>query len=467
MFQSPEYSSTLSLKLSEVLEDVGVNEKMVMKRRRVFMLRENIQTVTWRSLGDNSTTYYFGSQSEGTTTEGLHSDVDVLPVIYNMNVIQDLSEWKQNKRNHLMTQDENVTPGYCFLQLVRSNEPLFETIVPNEEYIRDNKGRILLKNTILNGLREDAERHGPSNALPEKVGYSSTDIVFGFPCNSLPQSALHSLDRQSIGRLPTSEMIRFAASNGCFVVGTSSKISTYPELEWRISTSLGERCFMFNLNITQLHCYVLLKIILKSFLTPERESALSSFMCKTVVLHCIQNTDRFIWKKNNIFTCLTYCLLELQSYIQNENCPHFIIPENNLMAGQFTAEEKLDILRKISDIIQSDGRCLLRISIDDIGNRLQVKFHTDRVIPHGMLTPCLINENITSLLFMNLAQTISSCNLRILYFLQEKQLNLKQCILKLAKYCVHGSRLEQLASRCLELFLFHHWIFNGIIKYST
>ncbi|XP_060568763.1 uncharacterized protein LOC132727343 [Ruditapes philippinarum] len=454
MFQSPEYSSTLSLKLSEVLEDVGVNEKMVMKRRRVFMLRDNIQTVTWRSLCDNSTTYYFGSQSEGTTTEGLHSDVDVLPVIYNINVIQDLSEWKQNKRNLLMTQDENVTPGYCFLQLVRSDEPLFETIVPNEEYIRDNKGRILLKNTILNGLREDAERHGPSNALPEKVGYSSTDIVFGFPCNSLPQSALHSLDRQSIGRLPTSEMIRYAVSNGCFVVGTSSKISTYPELEWRISTSLGERCFMFNLNITQLHCYVLLKIILKSFLTPERESALSSFMCKTVVLHCIQNTDRFIWKNNNIFTCFTYCLLVLQSYIQNENCPHFIIPENNLMAGQFTTEEKHGILRKISDIIQSDGRCLLRISIDDIGNRLQVKFHTDRVVPHGMLTPCLINENITSLLFMNLAQTISSCNLRILYFLQEKQLNLKQCILKLAKYCVHGSRLEQLASRCLVPFLF-------------
>ncbi|XP_060552143.1 uncharacterized protein LOC132713518 [Ruditapes philippinarum] len=453
MFQSPEYSNILSLKLSDLLEDVGVNEEMVMKRRRVVMLVENIQTLTWRSLGNNSTAYYFGSQSEGTTTEGLNSDFDVLYVEYAYNVIQDWSEWKQNKINYLMIQDENVTPGYCFLQLLRSDEPLFETIIPDEYYIRDSKGRILLKNTFLTDY-DDAVRHGPSNAVPGKEGYNDVDVVYGYPCNSLPQSALHSLDRQSIGRLPTSEMIRYAVSNGCFVVGASSKISTYPELEWRISTSLGERCFMFNLNTTQLHCYVLMKVILKSFLTPQRESVLSSYMCKTVVLNCIQNTDRNFWKKNNLFTCLTYCLLELQSYIRNENCPHFIIPENNLMAGHFTTEGKLVISRKISDIIQSDGRCLLRIRIDDIGNRLHFKFHTDRAIPHGMLTHRLINESITVFLFGNLAQTISTSELRILDYLRKMQVNLKQCILKLANYSVHGSRLEQFASRCLVPFLF-------------
>jgi hypothetical protein len=197
-----------------------------------------------------------------------------------------------------------------------------------------------------------------------------------------------------------------------------------------------------------------MKIILKTFLTPQRECALSSFMCKTVVLHCIQNTDRNIWKKNNIFTFLTYCLLELQSYIRNENCPHFIIRENNIMAGQFTTEGKLDFLRKISDIIQSDGRCLLRISIDGIGNRLQAKLLTDLVIPHGMLTPRDINECISCVLFINLARNISSFKFMILDSLQIKEVNLKQSILKLANYCVHGSRLEQFASRCLVPFLF-------------
>ncbi|XP_060568762.1 uncharacterized protein LOC132727342 [Ruditapes philippinarum] len=456
MFQSPEYSNILSLKLSEVLEDVGVNEEMVMKRRRVHMLAENIHTVSLKSICENRTVYNFGSQSEGTTTIGLNSDTDILLLDYDYNVIQDWAEWKQNKINLLMIQDEDVTPGYCFLQLLRSDEPLFETIIPDQDYIRDNKGKILLKNTSLTAAGDDAVRHGPSNSILGKEGYNDIDIVFGYPCNSLPQSALHSLDRQSIWRWPISEMIRYAVSNGCFVVGTSSKISTSPELEWRISTSLGERCFMFNTNITQLHCYVLMKIILKTFLTPQRESSLSSFMCKTVVLHCIQNTDGNIWKKNNLFTCLTYCLLELQSYIRNENCPHFIIRVNNLMAGQFTAEGKLDILQKISNIIQSDGRHLLRICIDDFGNRLQAKQHTDRAIPYGMLTPRLINENISVWLFHNLARTIvtSNCPLIILNLLEKQNVNLKQCILKLVNYSVHGSRLEQLASRCLVPFLY-------------
>jgi hypothetical protein len=124
------------------------------------------------------------------------------------------------------------------------------------------------------------------------------------------------------------------------------------------------------------------------------------------------------------------------------------------MAGQFTAEEKLDILRKISDIIQSDDRCLLRIRSDDIGNRLQVKFHTDRAIPYGMLTPRPINENITGWLFINLAQKISRCQLKILNVLRKKQVNFKQCILKLTNYFVQGSRLEQPASGCLVPFLF-------------
>jgi hypothetical protein len=208
-----------------------------------------------------------------------------------------------------MIQDENTTPGYCFLQLLKDDEPLSATVIPNEYHISDRRGRILYKNTgIYDFLQGAQQQHGPSIAEQGQPGFRDRDRVFAYPCKSWPQPASSWLDRQGIGRWATQEMKRFAASTGCFFVPTGSKVSIYPELEWRISTSLTERFLMFNLNVTQIRCYVLLKMILKSFLNPQDEINISSFMCKTVLLQCIENTESGIWKDSNLLTCLTYCL---------------------------------------------------------------------------------------------------------------------------------------------------------------
>jgi hypothetical protein len=409
-----------------------------------------------RSIGKKRTLYHLGSQIEGTTTIGLRSDLDTVIVDYDYNVIQDWAEWEICKINLLMIQDENVTPGYCFLQRLRSDEPLFETNIPNEHFIRDSIGRILLKNTITSIKQDNTERHGPSNAVSGDVGYCDSDVVFAFPCNSWPQSVSHFLERPGVMRWLPSENVRYAASCDCFVVGTSSKIATYSELEWRISTSLPERCFMFHLNITQLQCYVLMKIILKSFLNTQNVSALSSFMCKTVLLHCIENTEQNIWKKDNLFTCLSYCLLELHSYVQNENCPHLIISDNNLMAGQFTAGEKRDALQKLCDTIQSDGRFLLRISLDNISERLQGKLSTVFQIACNIATALEIHEEWSWNLFISLMANVCSNVLipNIADNLSNNYIcNLKQIILRLTYYSIRGNKLEQLAIRYLLPFL--------------
>ncbi|XP_060586140.1 uncharacterized protein LOC132741892 [Ruditapes philippinarum] len=361
MFQEPDYRENLSLMLSEVLHDIGVNERIVMTRRREYMLTEIISNIFNRLTDLNMTNYYLGSQSEATTTIGLHSDIDLLGCMHDYNIIQDWSEWEHGKINYLMIQDENTTPGYCYLQLLRHDEPLPVTVIPDAYCISDRRGRILYKNIVINDLLEgDEQHHGPSMAEQGQPGFYDRDKVIAFPLKSWPQSASGWFDRTGIGRWPTQEMRRYAASTGCFVVPTGSRVSAYPELEWRISTSLTERFLMCNLNITQIRCYVLLKMILKSFLNPQNGINISSFMCKTVLFHCIENTESGIWKDNNLFTCLTYCLLELHSCVQNDCCSHFIITENNLMAGQFTAETKYELLKNICDFIQNDSQWLLK-----------------------------------------------------------------------------------------------------------
>ncbi|XP_060564178.1 uncharacterized protein LOC132723473 [Ruditapes philippinarum] len=451
MFQEHDYRENLSLMLSEVLDDIGVNERIVMRRRRHSMLMETMDNITNRLTDTNMTVYYLGSQSEGTTTIGLLSDFDILVCSHDYNIIQDWSEWEHGKRNYLMIQDENTTPGYCFLQLLRHDVPLPATVIPDEHHITDRSGKILLKNTIFNGAIQGAVDHGPSLAKQGRPGLSDTDIVPSLPCKSLHQSASDWLDRQGIGRWPTQDMRRYAASTGCFVVATGSKVSVYPDLEWRISTSLAERCLMFNLNITQIRCYVLLKMILKSFLNPQDEINISSFMCKTVLLHCIENTESSIWTENNLFICLTYCLLELHSCVQNDRCSHFIIRENNLMAGQFTAEKKNELLKKISDFLQNDRQKLLTIDIDDLGHRLQVKLN---MVPNGAYyyqSSIELNEHFMTSEYLNKAYLTSVNHKLVLKHLQNKNIRtMKHCIGKLITFNINGNRLEQAAFKFLS-----------------
>jgi hypothetical protein len=54
--------------LSEVLDDIGINDRMVMRARRVYKLMETMDTITDKLMGDNSVSYYVGSKIEGTTT---------------------------------------------------------------------------------------------------------------------------------------------------------------------------------------------------------------------------------------------------------------------------------------------------------------------------------------------------------------------------------------------------------------
>ncbi|XP_060569994.1 uncharacterized protein LOC132728358 [Ruditapes philippinarum] len=456
MFQEHEYRENLSLMLSEVLDDIGVNERMVMRRRRHYMLKETLENIMYRLIDTfNMTQYYLGSQSEGTTTRGLDSDVDILVCSHVYNIIQDWSEWEHGKRNYLMIQDENTTPGYCFLQLLLREVPLPATYIPNEHHITDRSGRILFKNTVLHGMVPGVVEHGPSLARQGQHGLYDSDHVLALPCKSLHQSASGLLDRQGIGRWPTQDMRRYAASTGCFVVPTGSKVSVYPELEWRISTTLAERCLIFNLNITQIRCYVLLKMILKSFLNPQDEINISSFMCKTVLLHCIENTESSIWTENNLFICLTYCLLELHSCVQNDRCSHFIIRENNLMAGQFTAEKKHELLKKISDFLQNDKQKLLTIDIDDLGHRLQVKLN---MVPNGAyqyLSSIEMNEHFMTSEYLNKAYVKSLNHMLVLKHLQNKNIRtMKHCIGKLITFNVNGNRLDQAAFKFLAPFLF-------------
>ncbi|XP_053405309.1 uncharacterized protein LOC128558940 [Mercenaria mercenaria] len=369
MFQAPDYTETVSVRLSEVLADIGVDERIVLKRRRTCLLNELMNNSVFQLQDRKYTTYYLGSQSEGTTTLGLESDTDCLICKNNFNIVQDWSGWQPGVHNLLMIQDDTVSPGYCLLQRLRDDAPLPHNDVPNEHFT----GRILVSNTIMseslraNYLRSGGVHNGPAFTQLGQPGIAEVDYVPAFPCKTWPLQARQWLNQQGVGQWPSDDIKRYCSNTGCFVVGVGSKQSENEEIEWRISTSLAERCLMFNLNITQIRCYVLMKMLLKTYIKSHYEGTISSFMCKTVLFKLIANTQSSFWRENNLLVCLSFCLFVLYTSTLIENCPHFIIPGNNLMAGHIAYESKPHILEILQNIINSEGTALLGIECDDLG----------------------------------------------------------------------------------------------------
>ncbi|XP_060576620.1 uncharacterized protein LOC132733943 [Ruditapes philippinarum] len=458
MSEIPDYTRNVSLSLSKVLDEIGVNERMVIKTRRLQLMNESLCTLAHKlkDEDEDGNMYTLGSRVEGTTTLGLNSDTDLLFTLAAYTVIQDLSEWEPGKINLLMIQDDTVSPGYCLLQILRQDAPLPEDNVYDQYWYRDRIGRVLLKNAIVNS-RAGAEfvRHGPAQSMDEMPGFYGNDLVLAILCQQWPLQARQWIAQQGEGQWPTYDMKQYCKDMGCFVVGVGGKDSENEELEWRISTSLAERYLMFNLNITQIRCYVLMKMILKSFINTQCPDSISSYMCKTVMLHCISSTENHAWNENTLLICLNYCLTILYNCVLNENCPHFIIPENNLMARRFTPVTKQVILGTISYILSSKGSALLEIECDQLGFRIQNTFlRLVEIVPEDM--SCEISGNLVGDigLFVNelhldfLKHTNNISHIRVL--LQ----TLYKYLMKLTHYMNQGQ--NKLACSALAKFLSMH-----------
>ncbi|XP_045157899.2 uncharacterized protein LOC123524070 [Mercenaria mercenaria] len=458
MFHTPDYYHNISMRLSEVLDNIGVTENMVMKRRRSFLLQETIERITHRANGTQATSYILGSQSEGTTTPGLQTDVDTLFCLDSFIVIQDWSEWTPGKCNQLMIQNETTSPGYCLLQMLRDDAPLPDTHEMDNIFVKDTQGRILYKNTIIDTvLPEGNQRQGPSVASAAKPGFLASDLVVAHPCKTWPQSSRACLDRQETNSWPTAEMKRYAKTTRCFVVGVGSKVSEKADFEWRISTSLAERCLMFNLNITQIKIYILMKMILKTYINVENlnsESYISSFMCKTVLFYCAASKPSKIWKECNILNCLNVCIQTLNRCILAGNCPHFFDHENNLMAGKISTVVKHQLLERMSNLIPCDETSLFGIQIDKLGERLQIKLNMINEVHHDILQTEEYTLSILTGLLQYTIGHISNCYNFLIDSTKDESLEMKlkillQLLLHLTKYYRDGAMLEKTACKLL------------------
>ncbi|XP_053389932.1 uncharacterized protein LOC128552888 [Mercenaria mercenaria] len=368
-----------SFRLSHVLDEIGVNKRTVMMRRRTGLLMESLYTLKDYVISKGDIThFYFGSQTEGTTTLGLNADRDTLICPNMYKIIQDWRQWERGKANLLMLRD-NVAPGYCRLQVLRSDIAAAWEDLPTDDCEYDDEGRVLVKNTLFHNDDMGMIRHGPASSN----AYLNADYVKGLPCKSWPTEALPWVTRAAEDTWSDRNLKCFAVNSGCFVVPTGHCLSETERLEWRISTSLAERCVMFNMNITQIKCYVVLKMIMKAFLN----DILTSYQCKTVLMHLVEIISQELWMEENLVSCIMMSLRLLQLCVFTNNCPHYFIPENNLLDGRLDLETRHNVVHAIGNIIDSNCIAILGIKIDNIGLRLFATYNPFNMRNNKFMSP--------------------------------------------------------------------------------
>jgi hypothetical protein len=125
------------------------------------------------------------------------------------------------------------------------------------------------------------------------------------------------------------------------------------------------------------------------------------------------------------------------------------------MAGQFTAEKNHELSKNISDFLQNDRQMLLRIDIDDLGNRLQVKLNMAPHRAYYYQSSLAIHEFYITQEYLNIARGISTTHMEILEHLHTKNIRtMKHCIGKPITFNVNGDRLEKTAFKFMAPFLF-------------
>ena len=352
----------LSLVVYELLDKLGLSEEIRELYRELAYTGEITHNLI---LSDLSRSYTFGSAIEGTQTPGMNSDVDIAIVDPPIEVFTKCSSSSGGKPGFIVVQDETTPPGLVKLQRIYNKKPSQVTrgaggIATDEintlplhnlyHFLPDHKGRMVI--TVPQGYMlpiPNVTKHGVAFKADNKGDIPDVDFVLALNSKVLPDCVTDCLMRKRNSNFLTPKVVEACKSYGCLFVRKENCQSKDSHLLWRISPSHQERHLMLNFNSVQHKCYVLLKLIKKDIINPALGSeVLTSYHCKTAMLHLIDMTPSQFWRPDNLLFCLITALHCLLLWSMDSHCPNFFIPDENMFRWRISRHLLKDLMMSCS-----------------------------------------------------------------------------------------------------------------------
>ncbi|KAH3795071.1 hypothetical protein DPMN_148617 [Dreissena polymorpha] len=472
--EMPEYFTEMSLRMTEVLNDIGAGKDTVIERRRAYLRMECMEKIASKYDENDWECFHFGSQSEGTTTPGLKSDIDFLMSANDTNIMSVWGDWEAGVSNLLMLKDDFTPPQQYLLQIIKRDTPEPKTCLCHGYFVKTDSGQVLLgaeiyKELLTNHIiehhstnRENITRNGPSVS-----NQKNWDIVRAFHvCKPLPEIQQW-IDRCRGSHWPPVQLLDAARIAPCFLVPAGHPDSDYKREEWRLSPNLIERMMMFSFNMTQIKCYIILKVFKKSLFTKIVGESITSFHCKTLMFYTIERTHPSLWFEHNLMFLISYCLCILRKSLRFGRLPHYIIHGVNLFDGKISKVQQRRLLVYIDSMIRNNLQEVVNIDIDKIGCRLRA-CSILRMVKAGEERRACVRDSISLLLkFQYVRSFLKRCfeiknhssnttvrqNIRCLIrnvFYCSKNVILKTVSLEIIKHLYAVQNVMQL-SHCLRL----------------
>ena len=358
----------ISRGLYRVVGDELGTEKMVDMRRRVMALEQSLDTA---SLTDNDT--YEHRLLSGSMCEGFRfpsSDLDFMYIFRDIRVIfsSPIEGQHYEKRTLLMAERDTTKPGFALLRLLNnSTHPgVKQSCVQFGDgyYVASQKWR-----DNITSLQPFLTTHGPCST--SVVAILEVDFAHCFKSDKFPEEAHYFIKRLHRSGWPSTSTLQRIVSGGCHFVAIGAKESPTELMEWRISFSATEKVLIHSMNHVQFLCYGLLKIFLKEAIdvNAEIKGLLCSYFLKTVLFWEI-STGHMQWNASNFLSRFWKCFQRLLHWINNEYCPNFSIPENNMFASKVHGTARKHLLLHLAPLYNEGYNCLLRCP--SIQSELQV-----------------------------------------------------------------------------------------------